>query len=175
MFFYNSIEQAEPSMKFLIFLASFLALTAALDEGFTTIRHTLKTYRLSAQEIRKYEPAFASGRIINGFPVTSDTRFPFVTDNLVTWPDQTQNICTGSILSASWTISARQCMLWVESRWKSREFGLKWILLLAATFVTLLLRLWKWGRGQLAGLESGLLCLWVEFMVFDWNFPKIEF
>lgn len=98
-------------MKFLVFFVSFLALSNSLDSDLKPVKHILKTYHLSHHETREFEPAFNNGRIINGFPVTTDTRFPFVTDNLVTWPDQTQNICTGSILSNLWTITARQCML----------------------------------------------------------------
>lgn len=98
-------------MKFLILFLSYLTFSSSLDSNFTPVKHILKTSRLSEKEIRKFESASTNGRIINGFPVTTADRFPFVTDNLVTWPDRTQNICTGSILSILWTITARQCML----------------------------------------------------------------
>ena len=100
-------------MKILIFLASIFALTSALDfkaEGLIRIQHTLNIPTESPDEFLQ-KTTRGSGRILNGFPVNSDTQFPFVTDNLISWPDQTTSECTGSILSATWTISARQCML----------------------------------------------------------------
>lgn len=100
-------------MKILVIFALFAtALAAKLPDGdYTPVSHTLKILELSDEEIsRQYGEKPRGERLTNGFPVMSDDRFPFVTDNQFFFPDLPTFFCTGAILSTTWTITARQCI-----------------------------------------------------------------